>query len=257
MTLLSTRRPVHLIVLIAIVALFLALATDFAQAQHRGGGFVFASAHGTTHPAAPNVHSTPSRIANRRGARRNANRYAFYPNYYPYYDSPYGEGPDEPTPPLREVPPQAPMAPVVLASTKPVEPLVVELRGDHWVRLTGYGASEITNQLPASQIVPAAPAATPMKAKLKTADGSAAIQTTEEKLPPAILIFRDGHREEISRYTIINKTISAKSDYYSSGSWTRNIQIADLNVPATLQANRDANTKFSLPTRPNEVVMRP
>jgi hypothetical protein len=240
-------------ILASIAFLLLNLSTPSAAAQHRSGGFAFASAHGTTHAAAPNMRSTPNRIANRRGGRRNSIGYGFYPDYYPY-DSPFAGGQDEPTPP-RDVA-QAPLAPAATAPTKPVEPLVVELRGDHWVRLTGYGASEISNQLPASQIIPAAPAATSTKSKSKVAD-AAAVSSAEEKLPPAILVFRDGHREEISRYTIINKTIAVKSDYYASGSWTRKIQIADLNVPATLQANRDANTKFALPTRPNEVVMRP
>ncbi len=253
MTLLSSKHVqfILLTLLVGIVSLSLSLSTPSAQAQHRGGGFTFASAHGSTHAASPASRAATSRVTNRRG-RRSANGYGFYPDYYPF-DSPLVAGEDEPTP-SRQIT-QAPVAPAVPA--KPVEPLVVELRGDHWVRLTGYGASEISNQLPASQIVPAVPVAAGTKAKSKSADASTAVSPTEEKLPPAILIFRDGHREQISRYTIINKTIAIKSDYYASGSWTRNIPVTDLNIPATLQANHDANTKFALPTRPNEVVMRP
>jgi hypothetical protein len=243
-----------LIPVVTVISFSLSMATPSARAQHRGGGFVFAGSRGTAHAPTPGMHLASNRAINRRGTRRNENGYGFYPDYYPYYDSPFVGGEEEPQPPRQVT--QVPLAPAPAAPTKPVEPLVVELRGDHWVRLTGYGASEISNQLPASQIIPATTPAAATKSKSKTADANAAAQP-EEKLPPAILIFRDGHREQISRYTIINKTIATKSDYYASGSWTRNIPVTDLNIPATLQANHDANTKFALPTRPNEVVMRP
>ena len=43
----------------------------------------------------------------------------------------------------------------------------------------------------------------------------------------------------------------------ASGSWTRKIQIADSDVPATLKLNQERGLKFVLPASPNEVVMRP
>ena len=75
-------------------------------------------------------------------------------------------------------------------------------------------------------------------------------------LPPAVLVFRDGHQEEAAQYTIIGKTISIKSDYWTTGSWTRTVQISALNLPATLQANQSRGSNFRLPSRPTEVILR-
>jgi hypothetical protein len=52
-------------------------------------------------------------------------------------------------------------------------------------------------------------------------------------------------------------TIYSKADYWSSGSWTKKIQIADLDVPATLKLNQERGLKFELPAGPNEVVVSP
>ena len=70
-------------------------------------------------------------------------------------------------------------------------------------------------------------------------------------------MFRDGHQEEASKYTVVNKTIYIKSNYWSSGSWTRKIPIAELDLPATLQANQARGAKFTLPSSPGEIMMRP
>ena len=127
---------------------------------------------------------------------------------------------------------------------KPAESIVVELRGDHWVRLTSYGPSEIGG----TQSTGHAAFAT-----------SVAFDLTPPPpvLPPAVLVFRDGHQEEASKYTIISKTIYIKSRDWSSGSWTRKILVAELDLPATLNANQARGTKFTLPTSPGEVMIRP
>ena len=84
-----------------------------------------------------------------------------------------------------------------------------------------------------------------------------AVPTPPRELPPAVLVFRDGRTEEVSDYTIMSGTIYSKADYWTSGSWTKKIQIADLDVPATLKMNQERGVKFVLPARPNEIVMRP
>jgi len=71
-----------------------------------------------------------------------------------------------------------------------------------------------------------------------------------------VLVFRDGHQEEVRKYTIIGTAISVKTDYWSTGSWTRNIPIADLDLAATLQLNQERGAKFTLPSRPSEVIVR-
>jgi hypothetical protein len=61
----------------------------------------------------------------------------------------------------------------------------------------------------------------------------------------------------LSSYSIIGTLIYTKGDYWSSGNWTRKIQIADLDLPATLKQNQDRGVKFELPSGPDEVMIRP
>jgi succinylarginine dihydrolase len=77
------------------------------------------------------------------------------------------------------------------------------------------------------------------------------------ELPPAILVFRDGRQQEINSYTIMNGTIFTRSNYWITGSWNQKIQIADLDVPATLRQNQQRGLKFNLPSSANEVIVRP
>jgi hypothetical protein len=77
------------------------------------------------------------------------------------------------------------------------------------------------------------------------------------RLPPAVLVFRDGHQEEIAKYTIVGSTLVANADYWTTGAWTRKIQIADLDVPETLRLNQKRGAQFKLPSGPNEVIVRP
>ena len=70
-------------------------------------------------------------------------------------------------------------------------------------------------------------------------------------------MFRNGHQEEIGKYLISGTTIYAGADYWSGGSWTRKVQLAELNVPATLKLNQDRGARFTLPSSPEEVMIRP
>jgi hypothetical protein len=75
-------------------------------------------------------------------------------------------------------------------------------------------------------------------------------------LPRAVLLFRDGRKEEIERYVIQNDVIYVASDYWSTGSWTKQIPIAQLDVPATLKLNQQRGAKFRLPSGPGEIAVR-
>jgi hypothetical protein len=77
------------------------------------------------------------------------------------------------------------------------------------------------------------------------------------RLPPALLIFRDGHSEEIRDYAIADGFLYARGDYYADGYWNKKIAISSLNLSQTLEANTARNVKFVLPTSPNEVITRP
>jgi hypothetical protein len=75
-------------------------------------------------------------------------------------------------------------------------------------------------------------------------------------LPPSVLVFRDGHQEEVERYVVQGDSLYTSADYWSTGSWTRRIPIAELDVPASVKLNAARGGKFSVPTRPYEVVVR-
>ena len=216
-----------------------------ADAQARGA---FSSAPaGRTGVASPGHHggrTTPVRL---HRSRRSSTGSGFLPYFYSDYDS----GPETSEAPPQTVEPTAQPAPAVSVS-KPG--LVLELQGDHWVRLTNYGELQTGAQAsepalePGSKLPSPVPAANPHRTQ--------AAEPSSE-LPPAVLVFRDGHNEEIRKYTIVGTTIYTTSDYWNSGSWTRKIQIADLDVPETLKLNQERGAKFTLPSGPNEVMMRP
>lgn len=142
--------------------------------------------------------------------------------------------------PRVEAPPPAP----------PPESLMLELRGNHWVRVTGSGQTMMESQAGKEGSTEAGDVRT------ITPQEQAAVQPARE-LPPAVLVFRDGHREEITRYTIVGDTVYTSADYWNGGSWTRKVPIAELNVPATLELNNERGTHFSFPSSPHVVVIRP
>ena len=127
---------------------------------------------------------------------------------------------------------------------------MLELRGNHWVRVTGSGRT-IAESQPAGKSSEKA-----VNVRTMTPQEQAAAEQPRD-LPPAVLVFRDGHKEEITRYTIVGATIYTSSDYWNSGSWTKKVPIAELNVPATLKLNRERGANFSLPSSPHVVVIRP
>jgi hypothetical protein len=171
-----------------------------------------------------------------------------YPYYYPDYGYDYEEAP----PAQVAVVPAA--APVQSPPAAPLEPLLIEWQGDHFVRMT------LSEKASASgQSSPDYSERSNLRSPSPKRSTSARKDTVEPRheAPPAVLVFRDGRKEEVSSYTIMSGTIYSKADYWTSGSWTRKIQIADLDVPATLALNHERGLKFALPAGPNEVVVRP
>ena len=76
-------------------------------------------------------------------------------------------------------------------------------------------------------------------------------------LPPAVLVFRDGHGEEVHDYTIADGFLYARGDFYSDGYWNKKIDLSTLDLSQTLQTNSTRSVKFILPSSPNEVITRP
>ncbi len=182
--------------------------------------------------------------------------FPFAPFYYPdyfydgYYDSDLDYNSPEPSdPPIQPRPMQVYQPPV--PPPVPGDSLVLEIHDGRWVRIPTGGELE-NAAIPAS--APADLGPTPKS------HGTAAKATETEPpsppLPPAVLVFRDGHTEEVQKYMIKGSDLYATSAYSTTGSWTKKIPLADLNIPASLKINKDRGTKFYLPSGPNEVVVR-
>jgi hypothetical protein len=186
---------------------------------------------------------------------------------YPYYYSDFGYEPQEAAPPQVVVMP-APAPAVQTPPASPPEPLLIEWQGDHFERMTLSEKTAASGQTSpdysekrrrSSAAVSSATGLSKTRSSNPRSSNprSSAAALPPHPMPPAILVFRDGRTEEISSYTIMSGTIYSKTDYWASGSWTKKIQVADLDVPATLKLNHEHGLNFVLPANPNEVVMRP
>lgn len=233
-------------------AVFVSLFASPAQAQRRAG---FASARagrsgvGISRGRGPRT----SFLSGRRGRRFTDE--GFTPYFYSDYDgySDYDYEPDVIEPPSPETIVEQAVRPAPRAPT-PSEPLVLELQGDHWVRITNYGQSQTGAE--SSELGSKGAPSLPSAISSATSRRTEAAEPSSE-LPPAVLVFRDGHQEEIAKYLITGGNLYTSADYWSGGSWTRKVQIAELDVPATLRLNRERGANFSLPSGPNEVMIRP
>lgn len=61
-------------------------------------------------------------------------------------------------------------------------------------------------------------------------------------IDPTVLIFRDGHRQEVSNYAIMGQTV------YVFDAHAQKIALSDLDVSATVKANDDRGVEFHIPT---------
>jgi hypothetical protein len=126
------------------------------------------------------------------------------------------------------------------AIAAPVPPLMIELQGDRYVRVSGddrSGAEMIVRETTAGHATEAS-------------------QSPTAQSTSSILVFRDGHREEVSGYTIVDGTLYATSNLYTNGSWNKKIALSALNLADTVAANQSRGITFRLPAAPNEVIVR-
>jgi hypothetical protein len=136
--------------------------------------------------------------------------------------------------------------------TKP-GPLLIEWQGDRYVR---FGGAEETEERGASAH-PDYAAPTITKAPMKPPMSATQKERTEPpagEFPPAVLVYRDGHREEIPDYAIADGVIYVRGNYWQNGYWTKRIPLSALDPPATMQANQQRGVKFMLPSAPNVVI---
>ena len=147
--------------------------------------------------------------------------------------------------------PSGPQQRSAFEEAKPIVPVMIELEGDRYIR---HATGEASNSQSNSANV-ASSATSAVSSQANAAAFTSPNPSVDE--PPAVFVFRDGHREESSDYSIISGVIYSRGDYWTSGSWSKKILLADLDVPATRQATRERGVHFRLPNAPNEVITRP
>lgn len=85
-------------------------------------------------------------------------------------------------------------------------------------------------------------AAAPKPATPPTPPAPEQASSSFDSLPGTVLIFKDGHRLEITNYAIQGKTL-----FNLSGEGPRRIDTAELDVSATMKENDDRGVEFRLP----------
>jgi len=213
-----------------IVGLVVAGCMPLASAQMHGGGHAIG--------LKPGIQIT--------GGHPRYNR-AFYGGY-PYLFADYPSGSLDSAPPSPQVVVVQPAPSGETQSATRIEPLLIELQGDRYVRISDASSQREAGFGDYSEAGTPKPSAS--AARGSTGGGIAA-------LPPAVLVYRDGHKEQVTDYAIVAGVIYARGDYWQSGYWTKPIQLSSLNIPSTIQANQEQGVKFVLPSGPNEVVTRP
>jgi hypothetical protein len=225
-----------ILAIVAMTALILPLPAQIGIAAGTGGTVGFGG-HGVAGSLGHPHHARPSG----RGS-------VLLP--YPYY-SDFGYD-SQPAAPAQVVVAPA-VAPAPAPPPVPLQPLMIEWQGDHFERMTSSA-----NASASSQSGPNYSEKSELRSSVSVSSPARRVTPQPAReLPPAVLVFRDGRTEEVSNYTIMSGTIYSKADYWTTGSWNKKIQIADLDVPATLKRNQERGLNFVLPAGPDEVVIRP
>jgi hypothetical protein len=203
------------------------------------------------------------RIAPGFGESRFArDRFAVPRGYYldgiPYFYADYPfQSMADPAPPqvivVERSSPATAAAPEVKAA-----PLLIEWQGDRYVRYGGVpvstGSSVKTPPDYAEEISTRTAPSAVSHARPRSAN-RAAFEPLD--LPAAVLVHRDGHRDEAAQYAIIGRILYAHGTDWQRGYWTRQIPLSALDLLATIQANEERGIQFLLPSAPNEVITGP
>jgi hypothetical protein len=162
------------------------------------------------------------------------------------YFPPYSQTPSVVV--VQTQPAPADHSPAKIEEGKPTAPLLIEWQGDRYVRRTEGAAAGPRAAQP--DYVD--------EAKARSTGKQISVPTPPRiEPPPATFVFRDGHREESSDYSIISGVIYARGDYWTSGYWSKQVPLSELDLPSTLKANQQRGVPFRLPSAANEVVTRP
>jgi hypothetical protein len=152
--------------------------------------------------------------------------YPYYPAYYPYYsviDPTVYDGPVDGAAPAED------------DDQYQGGPTIFDRRGSG----ERY-RSDVRNDVrpPAS-----APAEASSVTDTSVADRPQALP--EPAQPDTVLVFKDGHKQQVSNYAIVGASL-----FDLSSGRRQKIAISDLDVAATQKANEDQGIEFKLPTLP-------
>jgi hypothetical protein len=214
----------------------LAAATAPLCLAQRHGGF-----NGSSHGGAFRSPRGSSSFYNHR--RSDLGAYFWGDPFFWYGDDTTPQPPPEPGSPVLILRPES-------SPQAKLSPLLIELEDGRYVR---HGATAQSEQSSVSH--------EPRTRSAPKPDYAARHYSGNEEsgeLTPTMLIFRDAHREQVSDYAIVGRVLYAHSDLDGEpGYGLKNIQISELDIPATIRANRENGVSFMLPSGPNEVVTRP
>jgi hypothetical protein len=267
-----------------IACLMLSFAIPSGAQVRGGGGFGHGVPFGGGHPAAPMPAPSGGLTIGFRahdhgnfGRRFSGAPFLGYPAYYADY--PY-EPPAAAQPQIIVVQPAAPPAVQPKEDPKPPVPLMIERRGDRFVRYRGSGAADSNDPLDKDRTDndrldkdrPENDRQRPSQSAKHDAghaqSGShpsrfAAASDLESKpadvqsSSPVLLVLRDGRREEATSYAIINGVLYKYANQWNGHSWAEKILLSELDLPGTIRANKERGVDFALPAAPNEIITRP
>lgn len=135
-------------------------------------------------------------------------------------------------------------------SSEPSQPLMIELQNG---RYTQVSSAAVDGQ--ATPLSSASDDAHPFRPGDR-AEGPMIAPPAATEMTPVVLIFRDGHNEQVHDYTIANGVLYARGNFYTDGYWNKNIDLASLDLTETVRANASRNVQFEVPSSPNEVIAR-
>lgn len=78
--------------------------------------------------------------------------------------------------------------------------------------------------------------------RVEPSASGAPVSPVVEELIPVVIVFKDGHQQEIGNYAIVGDTI-----YDINNRVARKIKLADVDLPQTIQKNEDRGIDFAVP----------
>lgn len=110
----------------------------------------------------------------------------------------------------------------------------------------GYGPTIFDRSGEArAPLPPSAPSDEDYRAELRANAAAAAappVQQPVAEQPPTVLVFKDGHQQQVVNYAIVGSTL-----YDLSGGRTRKVALAELDLAATVKQNDQRGVDFELP----------